>query len=209
MGTKNAPSNAIIFMGKFEKQLLESSIERPLSWYRFIDGVDMKWTQSLDNTLFVIPSFQIIFKLTQSFCQRFVGGANSPDSKSLTVWYALSHRTFFHVTITYIPPSSSLMKYLTLPFPSSTLLALYRKVYYPQIYTPNLPTPINTCYLAAVILLIILFVAPSFQIIFKLTQSSFQRFVGGANSPDSKSLTVWYALSHMRRMTAARQKVLI
>ena len=42
MGTKNAPSNAIIFMGKFEKQLLESSIERPLSWYRFIDDVDMK-----------------------------------------------------------------------------------------------------------------------------------------------------------------------
>jgi hypothetical protein len=28
MGTKKAPSNAIIFMGKFEKQLLESSIER-------------------------------------------------------------------------------------------------------------------------------------------------------------------------------------
>jgi hypothetical protein len=52
-------------------------------------------------------------------------------------------------------------------------------------------------------------VTPSFQIIFKLTQSFFQRFVGGANSPDSKSLTVWYALSHMRRMTAAREKVLI
>ena len=50
---------------------------------------------------------------------------------------------------------------------------------------------------------------PSFQIIFKLTQSFFQRFVGGANSPDSKSLTVWYALSHTRRMTAARQKVSI
>jgi hypothetical protein len=33
-------------MGKFEKQLLESSIESPLSWYRFIDDVDMKWTQS-------------------------------------------------------------------------------------------------------------------------------------------------------------------
>jgi hypothetical protein len=32
-------------MGKLEKQLLESSIERPLSWYRFIDDVDMKWTQ--------------------------------------------------------------------------------------------------------------------------------------------------------------------
>jgi hypothetical protein len=64
-----------------------------------------------------------------------------------------NYRTFFHVPITYIPLSSSLMKYLTLPFPSSTLLALYRKVYYPQMYTPNLPTPINTFFLAAVILL--------------------------------------------------------
>ena len=63
------------------------------------------------------------------------------------------YRTFFHVPITFIPLSSSLMKYLTLPFPSSTLLALYRKVNYPPIYTPNLPTPINTFCLAAVILL--------------------------------------------------------
>ena len=54
-----------------------------------------------------------------------------------------------------------------------------------------------------------LFISPSFQMIFKLTQSFFQRFVGGANSPDSKSLTVWYALSYMRRMTADRPKVLI
>jgi hypothetical protein len=73
------------------------------------------------------------------------------------IWSGLSvmknYRTFFHMPITYIPPSSSLMKYLTLPFPSSTLLALYRKVYYPQIYTPNLPTSINTFYLAAAILL--------------------------------------------------------
>jgi hypothetical protein len=39
MGTNMAPSYADTFMGKFE-----SSIERPLSWYRFIDDVDMKWT---------------------------------------------------------------------------------------------------------------------------------------------------------------------
>jgi hypothetical protein len=54
-----------------------------------------------------------------------------------------------------------------------------------------------------------LFIALSFQMIFKLTQSFFQRFVGEAYSPDSKSLTVWYALSHTGRMSAARQKVLI
>jgi hypothetical protein len=64
MGTKMAPSYANIFMGKLEKQLLELSIERPLSWYRFIDDVDMKWTQndeelqnflSRDNNLHVDP----------------------------------------------------------------------------------------------------------------------------------------------------------
>jgi peptide-methionine (R)-S-oxide reductase len=32
-------------------QLLESSIEKPLSWYRFIDDVDMKWTQSDEELL--------------------------------------------------------------------------------------------------------------------------------------------------------------
>ena len=36
------PSYANKFMGKLEKQLLESSI---VSWYRLIDDVDMKWTQ--------------------------------------------------------------------------------------------------------------------------------------------------------------------
>jgi hypothetical protein len=73
------PSYANTFMGKFEKQLLESSIERPLSWYRSIDDVDMRWTQS-DEEL-------------QNFLSRAnnLRGANSPDSKSLTVWYALSH----------------------------------------------------------------------------------------------------------------------
>ncbi|XP_071149150.1 atrial natriuretic peptide receptor 1-like [Mytilus edulis] len=44
-----APSYANIFMGKLEKQLLESSIEKPLSWFRFIDDVDMKWNKSDDD----------------------------------------------------------------------------------------------------------------------------------------------------------------
>ncbi|XP_071160924.1 uncharacterized protein [Mytilus edulis] len=43
MGTKMAPSYANIFMGKVEKQLLECSIKKPLSWYRFIDDIEMKW----------------------------------------------------------------------------------------------------------------------------------------------------------------------
>ena len=45
MGTKMAPSYANTFMEIFEKKLLESSIERPLSWYRFVDDAGMKLTQ--------------------------------------------------------------------------------------------------------------------------------------------------------------------
>ena len=44
--TKMATSYANIFMSKLEKQLLESSIEKKLSWFRFIDDVDMKRNKS-------------------------------------------------------------------------------------------------------------------------------------------------------------------
>ena len=46
MGTKMAPSYANIFMGDLEERLLLSSIKQPLSWFRFIDDVDMKWIHS-------------------------------------------------------------------------------------------------------------------------------------------------------------------
>ena len=45
-GTKWLHLMLIYLCVNLKKQLLESSIERPLSWYRFIDDVDMKWTQS-------------------------------------------------------------------------------------------------------------------------------------------------------------------
>jgi hypothetical protein len=44
MGTKMAPSYANIFMGDLEERLLLSSLKQPLSWFRFIDDTDMKWT---------------------------------------------------------------------------------------------------------------------------------------------------------------------
>jgi hypothetical protein len=49
MGTKMAPSSAIIFMGKLEKLIIQSSPYKPLSWLRFIYDVDMKWTESEEN----------------------------------------------------------------------------------------------------------------------------------------------------------------
>ncbi|XP_071124035.1 uncharacterized protein [Mytilus edulis] len=46
MGTKMAPSYANIFMGRLEKQIIAASLSKPLSWFRFIDDVDMKWIES-------------------------------------------------------------------------------------------------------------------------------------------------------------------
>jgi hypothetical protein len=84
MGTKMAPSYANTFMGKFEKQLLESSIERPLSLHRFIDDVDIKWTPS-DEEL-----------------QNFLSGANNlhPSIK-------FTHE-IYNTIISFLDTSSSL-----------------------------------------------------------------------------------------------------
>jgi hypothetical protein len=42
MGTKMAPSYANIFMGDLQERLLISSLKQHLSWFRFIDDVDIK-----------------------------------------------------------------------------------------------------------------------------------------------------------------------
>jgi hypothetical protein len=49
MGTTMAPSYANFFMGKLEKQIIQSSPQKPFSWSRFIDDIDMKWTDSKEN----------------------------------------------------------------------------------------------------------------------------------------------------------------
>ena len=49
MGTKMAPSYANIFMGRLENQLLELSPYKPLSWLRFIDDIEAKWTDTRER----------------------------------------------------------------------------------------------------------------------------------------------------------------
>jgi hypothetical protein len=49
MGTKMAPSYTNIFIGKLEKLIILFAPHKPLSWFRFIDDIDMKWTKSEEN----------------------------------------------------------------------------------------------------------------------------------------------------------------
>ena len=67
MGTRMAPSYANIFMGDLEERLLLSSLQQPLSMFRFIDDVDMKWThgdKELDEFLEHANSIHPSIKLT-------------------------------------------------------------------------------------------------------------------------------------------------
>ena len=85
MGTNMAPSYANTFMEKFEKQLLESSIERPLSWYRFIDDVDMKWTQSdeeLQNFLSRANNLHPSIKFTHEISNTTISFLDTSSSLS-------------------------------------------------------------------------------------------------------------------------------
>jgi hypothetical protein len=84
METKMAPSYANTFMWKFEKkQLLESSIERPLSWYRLIDDVDMKWTQieeELQNFLFQANNLHPSIKFTHEISNTTISFLDTSSS---------------------------------------------------------------------------------------------------------------------------------
>jgi hypothetical protein len=70
MGTKMAPSYANIFMCKLETDLLHGAPNKPLSWLRFIDDIESKWTEGLENLLDFIQyanSFHPTIKFTADY----------------------------------------------------------------------------------------------------------------------------------------------
>ena len=49
MGTKMTPSYANLYMGHLEDRLLRQTTEKPLVWFRFIDGVFFIWTHGKEK----------------------------------------------------------------------------------------------------------------------------------------------------------------
>jgi hypothetical protein len=73
MGTKMASSYANIFMRDLEEPLLLSSLKQTLSWFRFIDDVDMKWTHGdkeldefLEHANSIHPSIKSTHEVSKS-----------------------------------------------------------------------------------------------------------------------------------------------
>ena len=57
IGTKMAPSYAVIFMHMLETKVLSTSLYRPLVWYRFIDDIYSIWLHGEERLLQFIDAF--------------------------------------------------------------------------------------------------------------------------------------------------------
>ena len=75
MGTKCAPSYAIIFMGKLENDFLSTVRQQPLIWWRYIDDIFMIWPhsyQELCSFLTALNSFHETIKFTSEISDTAV-----------------------------------------------------------------------------------------------------------------------------------------
>jgi hypothetical protein len=91
MGTNMAPSYTNIFMGEVEERLLLLSLKQPLSWFRFIDDVDMKCIHSdkelvefLEHANSIHPSIKFtVFRRPKSLKDTLVRAAVSRLSSTV------------------------------------------------------------------------------------------------------------------------------
>ena len=68
-----APSYASLFMGKFEKEFLDSCNIQPLLWLRFLDDIFKIWNESEEQLLkflYEIKQYHETIKFTYSYSQR-------------------------------------------------------------------------------------------------------------------------------------------
>ncbi|XP_071145079.1 uncharacterized protein [Mytilus edulis] len=128
MGTKMAPSYANIFMGKLEQRILNSFLYQPLSWFRFIDDIDMKW----DNTeqeleLFIQhandahPSIKFTYEISDSKITFLDTTTQVRDGNIFTDLYCKP--TDKHQ---YLSPSSCHPKHCTKSIPYSQAIRIKR-----------------------------------------------------------------------------------
>jgi hypothetical protein len=89
MGTRFAPSYAIIFMGEFEKELLRRSEKKPLCWWRYIDDVFLIWqhgSESLQDFIDICNSINSSIQLnfeSSADCVNFLDVSVHLDGEKL------------------------------------------------------------------------------------------------------------------------------
>ena len=67
MGTEMAPAFANLFMGDFERKVLNNSLDKPYLWWRYIDAIFLIWTlgeEKLDKFITNLNSLHPTIKFT-------------------------------------------------------------------------------------------------------------------------------------------------
>ena len=67
IGTKFEPPYGILFMGYLEEKILNSFVEKPLVWWRYIDDISMIWQrgeEKLNECLKILNSCHPTIKFT-------------------------------------------------------------------------------------------------------------------------------------------------
>ena len=75
IGTKMAPSYAIIFMGDFLKEKLKDCDLKPLAWWRYIDDIFMLWQhgeKELEKFLEFLNCYHPTIKFTANYSRKEV-----------------------------------------------------------------------------------------------------------------------------------------
>ena len=110
MGTKMAPTYANIFMDCLKGQLLRSVALRPLSWLRFIDHIDMKWSHG---------------------CETLTTFLNKVNNFHPSIKFTTEISTKQHV---FLDNKSSLVQYLLISIQNQKI---HTCISYPQVATRN------------------------------------------------------------------------
>ena len=129
MVTKMAPSYANMFMGDLEERLLLLSLKQPLSWFRFIDDVDMKWIHSdkeldefFEHANSIHPSIKFTYEVSKTKMSFLDTTTTTVKEGSITT-DLFSKPTVKHQ---YLSPSSCHPKHCVKSIPFSQAIRVKR-----------------------------------------------------------------------------------
>ena len=100
------PPMPTFFMGDLEERLLFSSLKQPLSWFRFIDDVDMKWIYSdkeldefFEHANSIHPSIKFTHEVSKTIMSFLDTTTTIQDGNMTTYLYSQKNINTFHPVV--------------------------------------------------------------------------------------------------------------
>ena len=113
MGTKMAVAFANIFMASIEKEILRQSINKPLTWKRFIDGVFCLWDtnkEEIEHFIEQANSYHPTIKFTAEVSQQSIRERDSRKNRFSTCAHITNLLKHFSTQTTTVATQQALKK---------------------------------------------------------------------------------------------------